>query len=800
MKAFILSFIIFFTLITTASPALAQTSDYPTSNTKTFTAPVTSPIPNPQATASGRIRLIPNTDGSYKVVPLDPNSAPQINQAGFCDIPVLGGTCDIPGIVWDNFTDCVTSPFRLDVKDLVYDCSGTSTAVDILKAPAEWGFNEIVTVASALMKLGVGIVGNAVTQMMVGCEFHPGETECWEEQAESVLNPNGPVKNAGAVMMLAQITGDVASLQIPLSTELYLANMNPFKDASADGLSDLTQPNKNRIFEIWKNARDAAYVLSIVILVIVGFLIMLRAKLDPKTAVNLTNSLPKIIAMLLLITFSLAISGLIIDLGRIVLQLMLSILPEIGLNDIGRMFLNTIWAVFLPIIVIVVIVGVATAGTGIAPVIAGGLIILLLLAIVIFIICTIILFKLVIRYAKFLLSAMFAPLIFLALPLPGGGKIVSDFLKRQVAYILTIPITVLLIELAWLIAGSCIPSPFAGGIAGAPNQVIGALANNCGGVPRAANNAYSPFELVPQVEAQTTTTPGPSFNPFGLFSMIAPFIGLGILAMATKADSIADDIMSIKPLGGHGGGGGRGHGGIMALLGLSAVGEGLDNVGDLMKLRGNVKNTLGNRAVEMAASGYGYTPTRLNPASGGRNILGDNYTQAQARAGILNDFGPKVARDDSGRLSIQQPKTKADFGPEQLAAIKDNFIKSGISEAQFNRSDLPELVNQVRTEAGFNPINARGEVQPRGRGGVARSAGRALGAEREQVMAKIAEDESTIIERNLNSFIRPVTPGPGQPTPPPRPSPLRRVGADYSPDEAGDDGDTWTRRDDDNPV
>lgn len=67
------------------------------------------------------------------------------------------------------------------------------------------------------------------------------------------------------------------------------------------------------LLPIWKAFRNIAYFLLAIVLVIIGFMVMLRKKIDPKTVVTVQNALPKIVVTLLLITFSYAISGLLID-------------------------------------------------------------------------------------------------------------------------------------------------------------------------------------------------------------------------------------------------------------------------------------------------------------------------------------------------------------------------------------------------------------------------------------------------------------------------------------------------------
>lgn len=64
---------------------------------------------------------------------------------------------------------------------------------------------------------------------------------------------------------------------------------------------------------IWKLFRDLAFMLLVLFMVILGFLIMFRVKLDGQTAVAIEAILPRIVITMLLITFSFAIVGFLID-------------------------------------------------------------------------------------------------------------------------------------------------------------------------------------------------------------------------------------------------------------------------------------------------------------------------------------------------------------------------------------------------------------------------------------------------------------------------------------------------------
>lgn len=80
------------------------------------------------------------------------------------------------------------------------------------------------------------------------------------------------------------------------------------------------------IMNLWIIFRDVAYLIIVLILVTIGFLIMFRMKINAQTVISVENSLPKIVVTLLLITFSFAIAGLLVDLMYILTLLSINLL------------------------------------------------------------------------------------------------------------------------------------------------------------------------------------------------------------------------------------------------------------------------------------------------------------------------------------------------------------------------------------------------------------------------------------------------------------------------------------------
>src|SRR5579885_1886793 len=67
------------------------------------------------------------------------------------------------------------------------------------------------------------------------------------------------------------------------------------------------------ILTIWVASRNIAYFLFVFAFMLIGLGIMLRLHIDPRTVMTVQNQIPRIIICILLITFSYAIAGLMID-------------------------------------------------------------------------------------------------------------------------------------------------------------------------------------------------------------------------------------------------------------------------------------------------------------------------------------------------------------------------------------------------------------------------------------------------------------------------------------------------------
>lgn len=143
---------------------------------------------------------------------------------------------------------------------------------------------------------------------------------------ESLIPGGGAISQTGK--FIASLVG-----RPPVSTSEYLADLGgnlglPIKSAYAQGVGwQALEP----ILPIWKAFRNVAYMGFVVIFIIIGFMIMFRKNIDSQTVVNIQNSLPNLVISLLLITFSYAIAGLMIDLIYIAIYFIVGILNLSGI-------------------------------------------------------------------------------------------------------------------------------------------------------------------------------------------------------------------------------------------------------------------------------------------------------------------------------------------------------------------------------------------------------------------------------------------------------------------------------------
>lgn len=89
------------------------------------------------------------------------------------------------------------------------------------------------------------------------------------------------------------------------------------------------------LLPLWRTLRNVVYVLFSLFFIAIGIGITLRIKVSPQAVVSIQNSIPGIITALILVTFSYAIAGLLIDISYLFLSVCLAFFFQAKGVDFG---------------------------------------------------------------------------------------------------------------------------------------------------------------------------------------------------------------------------------------------------------------------------------------------------------------------------------------------------------------------------------------------------------------------------------------------------------------------------------
>lgn len=249
------------------------------------------------------------------------------------------------------------------------------------------------------------------------------------------------------------------------------------------------------IAKLWAGMRNIAYLLFMLVFVLVGLAIMLRVKIDPRTVMTIENQIPRILIALVLVTFSFAIAGLLIDLMYVVIYLVFNVI--ISNSDLSNNFVkdritntqqtfnsNNVFGVMNNLVdfiditkdasggvkdIVTSLLGFPTEPTfdwkylipGVGSALAlkdnfgwllgiiAGLVAFLVIAIAILIAMFKLWFELIKAYIFILFDTILAPMWIISGLLPGGaGPGFGGWLRNMVAHLSAFPVTIALFLLA----------------------------------------------------------------------------------------------------------------------------------------------------------------------------------------------------------------------------------------------------------------------------------------------------------------------------------------------------------------
>lgn len=233
----------------------------------------------------------------------------------------------------------------------------------------------------------------------------------------------------------------------------------------ASGYDDLTASG---IATLWSTTRNVAYAFYVVIMIIIGFMIMFRNKIGGQMMVTVGNSLPKVIVSLVLVTFSFAIMGLIIDVAGIAQNILTAIFYG---DEIAKSVqVTNPWALFASVFtksataqwatgtttglgIVGIVADLATGGPGVWLFAGIALLLVALIISGIILVGAIKLWIALIKaYLGLLINVITAPLAIMVSAIPGNDAAMTNTFKSALRNALVFPLAYGIVNLPYYIA------------------------------------------------------------------------------------------------------------------------------------------------------------------------------------------------------------------------------------------------------------------------------------------------------------------------------------------------------------
>lgn len=225
------------------------------------------------------------------------------------------------------------------------------------------------------------------------------------------------------------------------------------------------------VLPLWQASRNIAFALVVLVVLILSFMIMFRVKISPQIVISAQSAIPKVMSGLVLITFSYAIAGFMVDLMYVVIGIISFLVSQASntFSSTDYFFALTQgpggtgifgWIVGYFIMFVITLFGSLYFSNGLVAFISSvvtlwagiltflGIIIVVIMAIVLLFNSLKIIWMLLKTFANILILTIFAPfqiLIGILAPNIGFGA----WIKSYVANLAVFPVTGVLFLLAF---------------------------------------------------------------------------------------------------------------------------------------------------------------------------------------------------------------------------------------------------------------------------------------------------------------------------------------------------------------
>lgn len=219
------------------------------------------------------------------------------------------------------------------------------------------------------------------------------------------------------------------------------------------------------VLNLWKTFRNIAYMFFVLIFVIVGFLIMFRQKMG-QTAITAQQAIPQIIMSLVLVTFSYAIAGLLIDLMYVLMALIVGVFASFFPQDIfgynifelgGTMFKGAVNLQRNKDFISGFLESLNLGGTANQVVsIISGLTLTIILAVAMLIGIIRLFFELLKSYATIIIAVVMAPLLLMMGAIPGKSNAFGSWIKTLIGNLSPFPVILVVLVMYYAFTNGAI--------------------------------------------------------------------------------------------------------------------------------------------------------------------------------------------------------------------------------------------------------------------------------------------------------------------------------------------------------
>jgi hypothetical protein len=116
----------------------------------------------------------------------------------------------------------------------------------------------------------------------------------------------------------------------------YLAKNFGIAKSSYAAAGGLGFNSLSPLANLWVTFRNFVYLIFVIVFLFIGIGIMLRVKIDPRTVMTIQNQIPKIIIGLVVVTFSFAIAGFLIDFMYVICYLLVNIISSADVANLAK--------------------------------------------------------------------------------------------------------------------------------------------------------------------------------------------------------------------------------------------------------------------------------------------------------------------------------------------------------------------------------------------------------------------------------------------------------------------------------